>query len=157
MFSKLLGKKEKKISQNDALQEEIKSRVSKMNLSDMKLYLHNNMKDFFITSYGLNEVLKRLTSLDVTTKEYYLKADDMDSKKKKAFDLVIGSMKNSQMTLETLELVKKFIDTYEDIIVAYDKEYKEIYMSRLNDAVDMGVKTLEHLLLLKNRTNILSE
>jgi len=157
MFSKLLGKKDTKNSENDALQEEIKSRVAKMNLTEMRAYLNNNIKDFFVTSYGLNEVLRKLTSLDEKSQKYYLNADDMDSKKKKAFDLVIGSMKNSNMTLETLELLKKFIEVYADIIAEYDRKHKEIYISRLNDAVDLGVKTLEHLLHISNKTNILSE
>jgi len=157
MFGKLLGKKEKKLSENDALHEEIKSRVSKMNLTEMKAYLNNNIKDFFVCSYGINEVLKKLTSPDAQSKKYYLNSDDMDSKKKKAFDLVIASMKNSTITVETLELVKKFIEVYADMIAEYDREYKEIYTSRFNDAVDMGVKTLEHLLHMKNKTNILSE
>jgi len=156
MFKKMFSKKDSNESGASKEELEIESKVAKMNLTEMKSYINNNIKDFHVCSYGLNEVFRKLTRVDADSKKYYLSIDDMDSKKKKAFDLVITAMKNSKITLETLELMKLFLEVNADIISDYDTKNKEIYASRFKDSMDMGLSTLEHLLHLKNKRSVLS-
>jgi len=156
MLKKLFTKKATSASENSEAEMAIKSRIFTMNLTDMKAYINNNIKDFHVCSYGLNEVLRRVITPDASTKKYYLSMDDMDSKKKKAFDLFIVAMKNSQITLESLELMKTFLEVYAELIADYDKKNKEIYSSRLKDSINTGLSTLEHLLHFKNQRSVLS-
>ena len=154
MFKKFLGKKVKKSEVSDQ-EREILERIEKMNLTDMKSYINNNLKDFPLTSYGLNAVLKRLITPDASTQKLYISADDMDTKKKKAFELVLSTMSKSKITVESMELVRQFIETYENIIEAYDREYKQIYTSRFQDALEVGARTLDKLLEMSQKRSVL--
>ena len=87
MLNKLFAKTKKTVSEEESHNAEIKAKIATMNLTEMKSYIKNNIKDFFVTTYGLNEVLRKLTTPNEKSKKYYLNSDDMDSKKKKAFYL----------------------------------------------------------------------
>jgi hypothetical protein len=157
MFGKILGRKKGEISQEDQGHKELEEKIAKMNLSDMRAYIKNRIKDFEVCEDGLNEVLHRLIKEDSKTKERYIKADDMDSKKKKAFDLVLEIVKNSKINVVTVELVQEFIDTYKDIIATYDKAHKEIYASRFEEALKTGVINIEKRAEVKNKMRLLGE
>ena len=155
MFGKILGKKdsEAKSDDNKALVE----KISKMNLTDMRAYVKNNVTDFEATTDGLNEIMKKLTTPDEQHNKYYLNSDDMDSKKKKAFDLVLLIAADKRADIETLELVQKFQELYKEIINAYDKEYKQIYSSRFDDAIKVGLANIQELAEVKNKMDVLGE
>jgi len=156
MFKKFLGKKSSESKENSE-EKEINEKISKMNLTEMKSYINNRIDGFPITSYGLNAVLQKLISLDDATKKHYINADDMDSKKKKAFDLVISTMSNSKITVESMELVQEFMKIYKDIIDTYDRENKQIYASKFEDGIGVGMLTLDKLLQMSQKTSILEE
>jgi hypothetical protein len=154
MFSKILGtKKENKKKGEDSILVE---RISKMTLSEMKLYVNDRMKELRVSEEGLQEVMLKLTKEDSKNGCYYIKADDMAVKKKKAFDLVILIAKSKKITVVSIELIQKFVEQQRDIIEAYDKEFKEIYTSRFKDAITSALATIETLSQLQTKMNTLS-
>ena len=154
MFKKFLGKKSAESEENSE-EREINEKISKMNLTEMKSYINNRIDGFALTTYGLNAVLRKLIGLNDATNKHYINSDDMDSKKKKAFDLVLSTMSNSKITVESMELVQEFMDTYKEIIDTYDKENKQIYASRFEDGLKVGMLTLDKLLQMSQKTSIL--
>ena len=62
MFSKILGKV--KQSRDYA---ELVHRVSKMNLTQMREFIHNKVPDLEIDEYGITEVMRRLVDEDDLT------------------------------------------------------------------------------------------
>jgi len=157
MFGSILGRKKEEISTGDKGHQELVEKISKMNLTEMRSYINNKMKDFEVSEDGLNEVLNKLVTPDSKTKNYYLQADDMDSKKKKAFDLVLSAAKNKKVNVVTVELIQKFMEVYKEIIANYDKEHKEIYESRFNDAIELALTNITQKTALKNKMDILQE
>lgn len=152
MFKKLFEKKEEKKEEDSDLEK-----ISKMNLSEMKLYVINRMENLHVTEDGILEVLKKLTTQNSETSEYYLKNDDMDSKIKKGFDLIITISKSSYININIIESIQKFIEIYDEIIKDYDIKYKEIYMSRLKDALNKSLSKMEEITNLRTKMNVLNE
>jgi len=144
MFSKLLKKEE---NQND--------KIEKMNLTEMRSYVNNKIKDLEVTTDGLNLILEYLSRVDGD--KSYISSDDMDSKKKKAFDLVLSIMANKKINIQSIELVQEFLKVYDAIITQYDKEHKEIYASRFRDAINNGVAIVEVVSNMTKKMNLLSE
>jgi Ni,Fe-hydrogenase III component G len=156
MFGNILGKK-KQISQEDTQNKELIAKISKMNLTEMRSYIKNNIDDFEVSEEGLIAILKKLTTEDEKTKKYYLKSDDMDSKKKKAFDLVILMAQSKRINFEVVELMQRFIETYNEIITQYDRDHKEIYASRFVDAINLALENINKKAILQNKMNLLGE
>jgi hypothetical protein len=98
--------------------------------------------------------LTKLTNVDDKSKKY-IEVGDQDSKIKKAFDLVLLIAKSKKITVVAVELMKKFLDTYSDIIQAYDKQNKDIYVSRIKDAIQSSITMIDKETNLKNKMNIL--
>jgi ribosomal protein L7/L12 len=157
MFGSILGRKKEEISTEDKEHQELVEKISKMNLTEMRSYINGKIKEFEVSEDGLNEVLSKLVTPDTKTKNYYVKADDMDSKKKKAFDLVLNAAKNKKVNVVTVELMQKFMDVYKDIIAEYDKEHKEIYESRFRDAIELALKNITQKSELKNKMDVLQQ
>jgi type II secretory pathway component GspD/PulD (secretin) len=157
MFSSILGRKKGEISKDDKEYKALIEKISHMNLTQMRDYINNKLKDFPVSEDGLNAVIRHLITVDAKTKQYYIQASDMDSKKKKAFDLVLAIAKHKQVNVVTVELIQKFIDTYKEIIHAYDKEHKEIYESRLNESIKHSLQTIAQKAELQNKMNILKQ
>jgi type II secretory pathway component GspD/PulD (secretin) len=157
MFGSILGRKKDEIAKDDETYKALLEKISHMNLTEMRSYINNKIKDFPVSEDGLNTVLRHLTTPDAKTKQYYIQASDMDSKKKKAFNLVLAIAKHKQVNVVTVELIQKFIDTYKDIIQAYDKEYKEIYESRLKESINQSLQTIAQKAELQNKMNILGQ
>jgi hypothetical protein len=157
MFGTILGRKKEDISEEDRAHAELLSKISKMNLTEMRSYIKNNIQDFEVSEDGLLIVLQKLTTEDEKTKKYYLKSDDMDSKKKKAFDLIILMAQSKKISFEVVELMQKFIEVYNEIIMQYDKEHKEIYASRFVDAVNLALSNINKKAALQNKMDVLGE
>jgi hypothetical protein len=146
-------KKSQEVDENSHTVE----RIAKMNLSDMRSYVRNNIKDFEVSEFGLQEIMHRLTLRDEHTEKFYINSDDMSTKKKKAFDLVILIANNKKITVDTVEQIQKFLEVYKDIIEAYDREFKEIYESRFNDALNMAIGNVNELTKFQNKMSVLGE
>ncbi len=157
MFKGILGRKKEDNSEESAVDAALVEKISKMNLTEMRSYIKNNIKDFEVSEEGLNVVMQRLTTEDEKSKKYYLKVDDMDSKKKKAFNLIITISQNKKINLVTVELIQKFVEIYSDIIEQYDTEYKEIYSSRFVDAVNVALANINKKVVLQNKMDVLGE
>ncbi len=130
MFSKILGGFKGKDKDSDMFKA-----VSKMNLTDMRTYINNRVPNIPICEDGLNEVIKKLIHVDKNSSKRYIEIDDMDIKKKKGFDLVLTMLTSKKITLATIELVNEFLELFQDIIEKYDEDNKEIYHTRIRDAV----------------------
>jgi hypothetical protein len=157
MFSKFLGKSKDKASQEAKSNAELKFKISKMNLTDMRTYINNRISDLEVNENGLFDIMVKLTVTDDQTSQKYLKIDDMDSKIKKALELVLSIAKHKKITIFTVELIQEFISTYDDIILKYDTENKQIYASKLRNSLDVAIHNLNEMAELKRRMNIVGE
>jgi len=157
MFSKILGRKKEDIGSEDPQHRELVEKISTMNLTEMRSYINNKIKEFPLTEDGLTEVMNRLVNEDKKSKEFYIKSDDMDSKKKKAFDLVLSIAKNKKISLVAIEHIQKFVIVYKDIIDDYDQQNKEIYASRFVDAINFALASIAEKAALKNKMDLLGE
>ena len=157
MFSKILGKKKETTSKADQEKAQLLEKISNMNITEMRSYVNNRIEAFPIDEDGLTAVIERLITINEKTKLYYIKADDVDSKKKKAFDLVLLASKSKKITFATVEKIQEFLEIYKDIITEFDTEYKEIYGSRFNDAITLALSNIDKITELKNKMNILGE
>lgn len=133
MLLKILGKNSEKDLEENSKNKELIQKISKMNLTDMRNYAKNKILDFEPTQDGVEEILKKLTSVNETTNKRYIEIDDMDSKIKKAFDLILILLEFKEIGVVTVELTQKFVEVYDDIISKYDHDHKEIYASRFKD------------------------
>ncbi|MDF1879597.1 hypothetical protein JHD46_08105 [Sulfurimonas sp. SAG-AH-194-C20] len=156
MFGNLLKKKETCDDKMDDTCKELMLKINKMNLTEMRSYINNKIKDLEPSTEGLNLLLERLTKVESTSKKSYINSDDMDSKKKKAFDLVLSVMGNKKINIQSIELMQIFLEVYEEIIKDYDKEHKDIYSSRFNDAISNGVAMIEVVSNMTNKLHVLS-
>jgi len=154
MFKKILGKT-KTETENNTKHSEIIEKISGMTISDMRVYVNNKLNSFEICEDGLNEVMRRLISVD-SKKQRFIEMDAMDAKKKKAFDLVLTISKSKKVTIVTAELIQEFITLYKDIIEKFDKDHKQIYASRLKDSISNSIATVATMSELNKKSRILS-
>jgi hypothetical protein len=154
MISKIFGKK-KNEKDGDKDIAELEQKISKMNLTDLRLYVRGKL-DVELNEEGLILVLEKLIS-KINDKRYYLDSSDDDSKLKKAFDIVISIAKSKKVTVKAVELISEFIQTYEKLIKEYDKRNKDIYHDRLMKSVDVATEIIELKVALENKMNILEQ
>ena len=148
MFNKLLGKKTDDLDQSS---NEIEHKISKMDLNDMRNYVNNKLTDFQLCSDGLSEVMKRLVSINDKTSHRFIEIDAMDSKVKKAFDLVLLVAKSKKITVVTIELIQDFINLYTDVIDKFDEENKQTYDSKLKKSLSEAVLMISSMSEIKEK------
>ena len=157
MLGNILGRNKEKISIKDKAHLEIQAKISKMNLTDMRTYLKNNMTGFDSSEDGLVAIMKRVLTKNEDTSKRYIEIDDMDSKKKKGFDLVIAISEHKKITVKSIEQIQEFIELYKDVIEKFDVDNKQIYASRLKDAIKKGIKTIETMEVVNRKAKVLAE
>ncbi len=157
MFANILGKKKSEVSIEDKTHAKVVKKVSKMNLTDMRAYINNKILDFEINEDGLVEVLRRLTTRNSETQKRYIEIDDMDSKIKKGFELVITIASHNKITVVAVELIQEFITLYNDVIAKFDRDNKQIYESKLKDALSKAIGNIGEMADLKRKMNVLGE
>jgi len=157
MFESLLGKKEKDISVDDKNHSMLLNKVERMNLTEMRSYVKNSVIGLEPTADGLSIVLKKIINKNKTTSKRYIESTDMDSKIKKAFELVLAIAGHKKITVVVIEQIQEFIDVYEDIIIKFDKDNKQIYASRLKKAINQGITTVNSMSALNDKMKILQE
>lgn len=155
MFSNLLGKNKEEASE-DKEHLALVEKISKMNLTDMRVYVNNKLTSYEVSEDGLNEVMRKLISKD-SNKKRFIQSDAMDSKIKKAFDLVILIAVSKKVNLVTLELIQEFIALYEDIIIKFDTDNKQIYGDKLKNALANCLATVEILTQMNRKMGVLGE
>lgn len=151
MFGNFSGKKKENTSVDD-----VALKVSKMNLTEMRSYVNNRIEDFEITPEGLTEVMRKLTIIDENNSKTYLQIDDMDSKKKKGFDLVLIIAGSKHISVDVIELMQEFIKIYEELITKYDRDFKEIYASRFLDAIGLAIDNVNKQTEFQRKQNVLA-
>ena len=156
MFSKIM-KKKNHASEEDKTHAQTIEKISKMNLTEMRTYVNNRIKDFEVSEVGLVGVMKKLTTLDENTKKYYLKPDDMEVKIKKAFDLVLLICKNKKINVDIVDLIAQFMKVYFEIIKKYDVDNKEIYHSRLKDTLEKIMLNMNDIMEVKRKMKLIEE
>ncbi len=153
MIASKLGKK--KGNSDSKIDKELIQKISNMNLTDMKVYINDRLSNFVVSGDGLNEIIKKLLVVNEKTSKRYIEADDMDSKKKKGFDLVLAILTNKKVTFTAIEQAEQFIHIYKEIIENYDKTYKDIYLSRLKDAIETAVANISLKAEINNRLKVI--
>ncbi len=157
MFGKILGRKKEEISSSDRAHNEIVSKINQMNLTDMRAYLKDSMKDFESCEDGLTAVMSRLITKDAKTSKRYIEIDAMDSKIKKGFEIVLTVAAHKKMTVTTVEQIQEFIKLYQDIIVKYDTDHKQIYGSRLKDALSKSIENINKMTEINRKSAVLGK
>ncbi len=157
MFGKILGRKKEEVSSSDKAHSEIVSKVDKMNLSDMRAYLKDSVNGFESCEDGLTTVMNKLITKDAKTSKRYIETDAMDSKIKKGFEVVLTVASHKKMTVATVEQIQEFIKLYQDIIVKYDTDNKQIYGSRLNDALSKSVDNINKMAEINRKNAVLGK
>ena len=157
MFGNILGKKKSEVSSEDKNHAELVQKISKMKLTDMRAYINNKILNFEVDEDGLVGVLRKLTTRNSETSKRYIEIDDMDTKIKKAFDLVISIASHAKITVVAVELIQEFITLYNDIIVKFDRDNKQIYESKLKDSLDRAIGNIGEMADLKRKMNVLGE
>lgn len=157
MFGNILGRKKDEGSKKSSEHSEIVNRVSKMNLTDMRAYLKDNMSDFKSCEDGVSSVMNRLLTKNAKTSKRYIESGDMDSKIKKGFEIVLTVASHKKITVATVEQIQEFIELYKDLIVKYDTDNKQIYASRLKDALALGVKNVSNMAEINRKRAVLGE
>ena len=155
MFNKIFSKnssKEEKSEEKDSL---LIQRLPSMNLTDMRLYVKNSIHEMESTENGLVEILKRLTLEDETSSKRYIESDNMDSKIKKAFDLVIVIAEHKKITLDAVELIQEFINVYQGIILNFDRQNKQIYESKLRTGLEKSIEGVNQRTALQRKMDVL--
>jgi len=67
----------------------------------------------------------------------------MDSKKKKAFDLLILILGHKKVSVLVVEYAQKFLEVYEEMIEKYDKDNKQIYDKKIKDVLNSAVAMID--------------
>jgi len=137
LFNSMLGnvKDSKKESEN----EKLLKKIEKMDLGEMRLYVNGKFDEYKLSEYGLSEIVNKLKGINKNTSHYYLRDDDMDSKKKKVFDLILLILGSKKISINILELVQNFLEIYTDIIKKYDKENKQIYEKKIKKSISLTI------------------
>jgi len=157
MFSNMLGKIKNFSSDENQEKKDLTDKISKMNLTDMRAYINNRIPDFSIDEDGLNEVLHKLLEVNEKTSKRYIEIDDMDSKIKKGFDLVLSILTNKKVTVTTIELVNEFLDKSKDIVQKYDRENKQIYYTKFKDAMELAIKYMNAKAELQRKMDVIGD
>ncbi|MBU1216642.1 hypothetical protein KJ870_01755 [bacterium] len=154
MFDNLFGKKSK-VDDEVTINAHIAEKIAHMNLTDMRAYLNNRITGFDVCEFGLSEVMKKLTTEDEESEQRYLKIDDMDTKIKKAFDIVLMIAVHKKISVKTVEYMQEFLEVYREIIESFDTRNKQIYGSKLADGLKMAIKGVNAREELKNKMQVL--
>ena len=157
MFGKILGKKKDDTSEEEKRISEVIEKISKMNLTEMRSYVNNKLLSLPLCEDGLSTVVEKLSIPNKETSAMYLKLDDMDTKKRKAFELILLIAKSQKITFKTVELIQKFTENNAELISKYDTDHKQIYLSRFGDAIDLALKNINEMAGLKAKMDILGE
>ncbi|QFR50386.1 hypothetical protein FJR48_11870 [Sulfurimonas lithotrophica] len=142
IFSRILGNiKGSKDNPNNA---KLLEKISKMDLSEMRIYVNGKLTEYKVDEFGLSEILKKLTFKNENTSHYYMNIEDMDSKKKKIFDLIILILSHKTVSINIIEIVQKFLETYDEIIQKYDNENKQTYKSKIKTAMKKATDMIDY-------------
>ena len=140
MFSKLLGKKNSVENKELSLLEE---KIAKMDLAEMRLYVNGKLESFKVSEFGLNEVVKKLISKNADSSKYYIAENDLDSKRKKALNLLVLILENKNISVLIVESAQEFLEVYEEMINKYDYDNQDIYKNRIKKLINLAIQKID--------------
>jgi len=138
----MLGKIGISTNDKEKIHNELVERISKMNLTDMRSYTNNRIPDLPVSEDGLIEILKRLLEVDEKTHKRYVDIEDMDSKIRKGLDLIINILTNKKLSVEAIEAAIELFEASKEMIEKYDTENKQIYHSKIREALNKAIETI---------------
>ncbi len=157
MFENIINMLKNSDSSSDKKKLEMIDKISKMNLIDMRAYMKGSMQGFEPSEEGVIEILKKLTTVNEETSERYLANDDMDSKIKNCFELVLVIASDIRITIDAIELIQEFINEYTDIIADYDTKYKQIYGLKLKNSIKNAIRIVNTKTDFSRKENVLND
>ncbi|MDO8455119.1 MAG: hypothetical protein Q7S59_11155 [Sulfurimonas sp.] len=157
MFENIINILKNSDSGSDKKKLEMMDKISKMNLTDMRAYMKGGMQGFEPSEEGVIEILKKLITVNEETSERYLEADDMDSKIKNCFELVLIIASDIRITIDAIELIQEFINVYSDIITDYDTKNKQIYGSKLKNSIKNAIHIVNTKTDFSRKENVLND
>ncbi|MCX6075458.1 MAG: hypothetical protein NTW78_01075 [Campylobacterales bacterium] len=157
MFENIINILKNSDSGSDKKKLEMIDKISKMNLTDMRAYMKSSMQGFEPSEEGVIEILKKLTTVNEETSERYLANDDMDSKIKNCFELVLVIASDIRITIDAIELIQEFINVYADIIADYDTKYKQIYGLKLKNSIKNAIRIVNTKTDFSRKENVLND
>ena len=157
MFSKILGKSNDSSSDENHENKVLIARIAKMNLTEMKQYISNRIPDLPVNEQGLIEIMNKLLEVNKKTSQRYVNIDDMDSKIKKGFDLILSLLTNKKITVTAIELVNEFLEKSKDIVEKYDKDNKQIYYSKFRDSITLAIDNMNKVSEFQRKSNLIGE
>jgi hypothetical protein len=157
MFENIVNMLKNSDSSSDKKKLEMIDKISKMNLTDMRAYMKSGMQGFEPSEDGVIEILKRLTTVNGETSERYLEADDMDSKIKNCFELILVIASDIRVTIDAIELIQEFINMYADIITDYDTKNKQIYGLKLKNSIKNAIQIVNTKTDFSRKENVLND
>jgi len=125
-------------------------KISKMDLVEMRIYINEKLDDFEVDDFGLHEVVKKLINMNEQSSKYFLQENDLDSKKKKAFELLLLILQHKKTSIAVIESTQEFLDVYDKLIKQYDKDNKDIYESKIKKLMSLAVDRIN------KQTNIIN-
>jgi hypothetical protein len=153
MFSKLLGKSTNATESNiKPLQEYL----SNLGLSEIRTLLLGQVEKFPVDEEMIIEILKKMTHQEEKTGKRFIEVTDNDMKLKKTFDIVITAASSKKMSVDAIELIQKFIQMYTDLIEAFDKRNKQIYMHKLTKAIELSIEMVEQMTAYMNKMAVIN-
>ncbi len=121
-----------------------------MDLVEMRIYINEKLDDFEVDDFGLHEVVKKLINMNEQSSKYFLQENDLDSKKKKAFELLLLILQHKKTSIAVIESTQEFLDVYDKLIKQYDKDNKDIYESKIKKLMSLAVDRIN------KQTNIIN-
>ncbi|MEA3227582.1 MAG: hypothetical protein U9P38_00755 [Campylobacterota bacterium] len=155
MFESLLGRAKKDISVDDKEHIVLLNKIDRMNLTEMRSYIKNSVSGLESSSDGLSIVLRKIIDENKTTNKRYIEIGDMDSKIKKAFELVLAIATHKRVTIVVIEQIQEFVAVYEKLILKFDMENKEIYASRFKKAIKQALITIHSMAEINTKMRVL--
>ncbi len=136
MFSKFLNSLKGSHGESN---NKLLDKISKMDLVEMRIYVNDKLDDFEVDDFGLHEVVKKLITRNEESSKYFLQENDLDSKKKKAFELLLLILQHKKASIAVLESAQEFLYVYNKLIKQYDKDNKDIYESKIKKLMSLAV------------------
>jgi hypothetical protein len=154
MFSKIIGNI--KSSKEELIKEKLLEKISKMDLADMRIYVNGKFTEYKVSEYGLLQILKKINIENENTSHLYLKHDDMDSKKKKVFDLILLILSSKYISVKVIDSVQAFLKIYIDIIKKYDIDNRQIYETKIKESIGFAADKVSFKSDIENKMRTLN-
>ena len=145
MLKKIFGKKKEAKIEKTSNCSIIAHKISTMNLTEITNYMDNKIVNFEPDIIGLEEIMKKFITPVANTKKLCLRIDDMDTKKKKCFVLVLKIIEHRDTNIKILKMIQKFCFVYEELIKKFDYDYSSKYQAKFEETIENRLRNIGEL------------